>query len=208
MLSSEYLAPTSSKRRSRQQCQTGVGPNGCIQLRGNVFIVPSGVNAGAAQLPAAAGSASTGPPARALRTRSRSTFLASLPRWAREICDVSSLTTTTSASVSSDRPERGAVAGTQAAVGHGELRQRQDHAGGDDGVALDEDGAVVERAVGREQADDQVGADAGLDARPGFGVLIESDVALDGDDGADPWRGSAAPRPPPAPRRPRVPPCG
>jgi hypothetical protein len=81
--------------------------------------------------------------------------------------------------------ERGAVPRAEALVGDGELRERQDHAGRDDGVALDEHGAVVERAVGREQADDEVGADARLDAGAGFGVFVQADVALDGDDGAD-----------------------
>jgi hypothetical protein len=81
--------------------------------------------------------------------------------------------------------ERRAVAGAEALVRDGELGERQDDAGGDDGVALDEHGAVVERSVGREQADDEVGGDARLDAGAGLGVFIEADVALDGDDRAD-----------------------
>src|SRR5690606_8043027 len=81
--------------------------------------------------------------------------------------------------------DRSPVARAQGAVGDRELRERQNHARGDDRVTVDQHRAVVQGAVRREQADDEIRAHARLQAGTGLGILVEADVALDGDDRAD-----------------------
>jgi hypothetical protein len=76
------------------------------------------------------------------------------------------------------------VPGAERTVRHRKLGQRQNDAGCDDRVALNEQRTIVERAVGREQADDQVCADFRLETGAGRGILIETDLLFDGDDRA------------------------
>ena len=64
-------------------------------------------------------------------------------------------------------------------------RQRQEAAGRDDPVALDEHGAVVQRRVGEEDASEQLGRHECVESDPELGVVPEAGRPLEDDQRAD-----------------------
>src|ERR1051325_1289874 len=81
-------------------------------------------------------------------------------------------------------PERRAMARAQRFVGDFELRERQHAPRPDDLIAADQDRAVVQRRIRREDRRQQVRGDLGFHRYAGSDELLEPDVAFDRDDGA------------------------
>ena len=115
----------------------------------------------------------------------------SFPSRATEICAVSSLTTITSASLSSDEPERRAMARAERALDVLRLRERKDAASPDDRVAPNDHGAIVQRRIRSEDRREQVRAHLRLHLLSALYVVAERDFTLERDDAPDPGAAQA-----------------
>ena len=58
-------------------------------------------------------------------------------------------------------------------------RQRQEARGGGDAIVLDDDGPVVQRRLGQEDAQQQIVGQDGVERDAAFDVVAEPDLPLD-----------------------------
>ena len=80
--------------------------------------------------------------------------------------------------------EGGPMAGAEALGVDRHLREREQGAGGQDRVAADDHGAVVQRGPRREDRAQEVRREVAVDHHAGLGHLLEPGLALDDDEGA------------------------
>src|SRR5436190_1132779 len=86
-------------------------------------------------------------------------------------------------------PDGGAVAGAERLRDGGIGGERQEAAGRGDAPLLDDEGAVVDRRAGHEDARHQLLGDLRVEARADLDVLVQPDLVLQHDEGPDPAGG-------------------